>query len=204
MRRPAPLLGPSCRSPWSPWLPASVGPALSSWSSCCSVCRSCCRCPGPGCSSAACRTCRRCCCFTRSQTNAVLPPSLHALWFPGACLAASCSRCPVLESPLACAQRSPRVAPAIPCLGVGALPGLGARLAASCSRFASLESRPLSRRLLLVLASRFPVLGLAELADPFLVVSVTSYLVVVPLYVGLELLCARHPGVSLFSVRSLE
>ena len=83
---------------------------------------------------------------------------------------------------------SPRVAPAIPCLGVGALPGLGARLAASCSRFASLESRPLSRRLLLVLASRFPVLGLAELADPFLVVSVTSYLIVVPLCVGLELL----------------
>ena len=64
--------------------------------------------------------------------------------------------------------------------------------------------RPLARRLLLVLALRFPVLGLAELADPFLVVSVTSYLVVVPLYVGLELLCARHPGVSLFSVRSLE
>ena len=64
--------------------------------------------------------------------------------------------------------------------------------------------RPLARRILLVLASRFPVLGLAELADPFLVVSVTSYLVVVPLYVGLELLCARHPGVSLFSVRSLE
>ena len=120
-RRPAPLLGPACRSPWSPWLPASVGPALSPWFSCCSVCRSCRRCPGPGCSSAACRTCRGCCCFTRSQTNAVLPPSLHALWFPGACLAASCSRCPVLESPLARAQRSPRVAPAIPCLGVGAV-----------------------------------------------------------------------------------
>ena len=64
--------------------------------------------------------------------------------------------------------------------------------------------RPLSRRLLHVLAPRFPVLGLGELADPFLVVSVTSYLVIVPLYVGLELFSTRHPGESLFSVHSLE
>ena len=33
---------------------------------------------------------------------------------------------------------------------------------------------------------------------------VTSYLVVVPLYVGLELLFSNHPGESLFSVGSPE
>ena len=34
--------------------------------------------------------------------------------------------------------------------------------------------------------------------------AVKSYLVSVPLYVGLELLFSNHPGELLFSVRSLE
>ena len=46
----------------------------------------------------------------------------------------------------------------------------------------------LARRVLHVLAQRFPVLSVGVLAGPFPVVSVTSYLVIVPLCDGLKLL----------------
>ena len=55
-----------------------------------------------------------------------------------------------------------------------------------------------------ILAQRFPVLGVGELAGPVPVVNVTVYLGVVPLRGGLELLVINHPGESLFSVQSLE
>ena len=64
--------------------------------------------------------------------------------------------------------------------------------------------RTLARCVLRIQAQRLPVLGLGKLAGPFLIVSVTSYLFVVPLYVSLELLIANHLGEALFSVRSLE
>ena len=140
-RRPAPLLGPPCCSLLRPRLrcPSSCRPApplcprpppLVPPSVFCTRpwrCRPCpCwpwRCPAVG------PPCRPCCRFW--------PGCCRRLVLVGVMLVAP------LPGLVSCPRPGPvLVAPAIPCLGVGALPGLGARLAASCSRFASLESTP--------------------------------------------------------------
>ena len=177
-----------CRSSWRPRLPcptpSCIAPLLVPLC-CCSLCRPCRRCPGPGCSSAACRSCRLCCCCPRPLTTAVLPPLLNTcvLWCLPCRVSFPLPRSWSLRSHVRrvlhvrprnslslASARSPVSVLALPRL-VPTAPFLKSPLACAC--------------VLHVQAPRFPVLGLGDLAVPFLVVSVMSYLVVVSFHVSL-------------------